>query len=338
MRTRRRPDGSREPQSRRAVSTVIDVGFAMVFISAAIVMLGLFTGVGLQPGDPTAPEDADRTAEMLGSTTITAEYQLDRTLEEAESTAFEDVEYDRSELRRGEHGPAMGLVADAAVANVTFAAGGDAARLSPAAAEYERAVDGAVRELVTGAKHETQVVAVWEPYTGADVRGTARAGPAPPEGVDVNSVTVTVSSGVDEARGDAVDAAADDGDYEAVAEPVAEAFVEAYLPPAASQRALESSGLDRQLTVERYVRMATLLEGTGPDDLREYDDEGETVNLVDRVEGDAETANEQLVEALTAQLADDLEATYEDPETAAEAVSTAEVEVVVRVWNTEDEP
>ena len=232
MRTRRRPDGSREPQSRRAVSTVIDVGFAMVFISAAIVMLGLFTGVGLQPGDPTAPEDADRTAEMLGSTTITAEYQLDRTLEEAESTAFEDVEYDRSELRRGEHGPAMGLVADAAVANVTFAAGGDAARLSPAAAEYERAVDGAVRELVTGAKHETQVVAVWEPYTGADVRGTARAGPAPPEGVDVNSVTVTVSSGVDEARGDAVDAAADDGDYEAVAEPVAEAIVEAYLPPA----------------------------------------------------------------------------------------------------------
>ena len=337
MMSRRRPDGSREPQSRRAVSTVIDVGFAMVFISAAIVMLGLFTGVGLQPGDPTAPEDADRTAEMLGSTTITAEYQLDRTLEEAESTAFEDVEYDRSELRRGEHGPAMGLVADAAVANVTFAAGGDAARLSPAAAEYERAVDGAVRELVTGAKHETQVVAVWEPYTGADVRGTARAGPAPPEGVDVNSVTVTVSSGVDEARGDAVDAAAGGGDYEAVAEPVAEAIVEAYLPPAASQRALESSGLDRQLTVERYVRMATLLEGTDPEDLREYDDEGE-VDLVDRVEGDAETANERLVAALTAQLADDLEATYEDPETAAEAVSTAEVEVVVRVWNTEDEP
>jgi hypothetical protein len=310
----------------------------MVFISAAIVMLGLFTGVGLQPGDPTAPEDADRTAEMLGSTTITAEYQLDRTLEEAESTAFEDVEYDRSELRRGEHGPALGLVADAAVANVTFAAGGDAPRLSPAAAEYERAVDGAVRELVTGAKHETQVVAVWEPYTGADVRGTARAGPAPPEGVDVNSVTVTVSSGIDEARGDAVDAAAGGGDYEAVAEPVAEAIVEAYLPPAASQRALESSGLDRQLTVERYVRMATLLEGTDPDDLREYDDEGETVDLVDRVAGDAETANERLVAALTAQLADDLEATYEDPETAAEAVSTAEVEVVVRVWNTEDEP
>ena len=327
MRTRRRPDGSREPQSRRAVSTVIDVGFAMVFISAAIVMLGLFTGVGLQPGDPTAPEDADRTAEMLGSTTITAEYQLDRTLEEAESTAFEDVEYDRSELRRGEHGPAMGLVADAAVANVTFAAGGDAARLSPAAAEYERAVDGAVRELVTGAKHETQVVAVWEPYTGADVRGTARAGPAPPEGVDVNSVTVTVSSGVDEARGDAVDAAADDGDYEAVAEPVAEAIVEAYLPPAASQRALESSGLDRQLTVERYVRMATLLEGTGPDDLREYDDEGE-VDLVDRVEGDAETANKRLVKALTAQLADDLEATYEDPETTStSAVETASAAV-----------
>jgi hypothetical protein len=336
MRSRRRPDGSREPQSRRAVSTVIDVGFAMVFISAAIVMLGLFTGVGLQPGDPTAPEDADRTAEMLGSTTITAEYQLDKTLEEAESTAFEDVEYDRSELRRGEHGPALGLVADAAVANVTFAAGGDAARLSPAAAEYERAVDGAVRELVTGAKHETQVVAVWAPYTGADVRGTARAGPAPPEGVDVNSVTVTVSSGIDEARGDAVDAAAGGGDYEAVAEPVAEAIVEAYLPPASSQRALESSGLDRQLTVERYVRMATLLEGTHPDDLREYDDEG--VDLVDRVEGDAETANERLVAALTAQLADDLEATYEDPETAAEAVSTAEVEVVVRVWNTEDEP
>jgi hypothetical protein len=307
----------------------------MVFISAAIVMLGLFTGVGLQPGDPTAPEDADRTAEMLGSTTITAEYQLDRTLEEAESTAFEDVEYDRSELRRGEHGPALGLVADAAVANVTFAAGGDAARLSPAAAEYERAVDGAVRELVTGAKHETQVVAVWEPYTGADVRGTARAGPAPPEGVDVNSVTVTVSSGIDEARGDSVDAAAG-GDYEAVAEPVAEAIVEAYLPPASSQRALESSGLDRQLTVERYVRMATLLEGTDPNDLREYDDEG--VDLVDRVEGDAEMANERLVAALTAQLADDLEATYEDPETAAEAVSTAEVEVVVRVWNTEDEP
>lgn len=336
MRSRRRPDGSREPQSRRAVSTVIDVGFAMVFISAAIVMLGLFTGVGLQPGDPTAPEDADRTAEMLGSTTITAEYQLDKTLEEAESTAFEDVEYDRSELRRGEHGPALGLVADAAVANVTFAAGGDAARLSPAAAEYERAVDGAVRELVTGAKHETQVVAVWAPYTGADVRGTARAGPAPPEGVDVNSVTVTVSSGIDEARGDAVDAAAGGGDYEAVAEPVAEAIVEAYLPPASSQRALESSGLDRQLTVERYVRMATLLEGTHPDDLREYDDEG--VDLVDRVEGDAGTANERLVAALTAQLADDLEATYEDPETAAEAVSTAEVEVVVRVWNTEDEP
>jgi hypothetical protein len=308
----------------------------MVFISAAIVMLGLFTGVGLQPGDPTAPEDADRTAEMLGSTTITAEYQLDRTLEEAESTAFEDVEYDRSELRRGEHGPALGLVADAAVANVTFAAGGDAARLSPAAAEYERAVDGAVRELVTGAKHETQVVAIWAPYTGADVRGTARAGPAPPEGVDVNSVTVTVSSGIDEARGDAVDAAAGGGDYEAVAEPVAEAIVEAYLPPAASQRALESSGLDRQLTVERYVRMATLLEGTDPNDLREYDDEG--VDLVDRVEGDAEMANERLVAALTAQLADDLEATYEDPETAAEAVSTAEVEVVVRVWNTEDEP
>ena len=151
-------------------------------------------------------------------------------------------------------------------------------------------------------------------------------------------MTVTVSSGVDEARGDAVDAAADNDSYEAVAEPVAEALVEAYLPPAASQRALESSGLDRQLTVERYVRMATLLEGTGPDDLREYDDEGETVDLVDRVEGDAETANEQLVDALTSQLADDLEATYEDPETAAEAVSTAEVEVVVRVWNTEDEP
>lgn len=305
----------------RGVSTVVDVGLCLLLVSAATLALAASLETAAGPG--SSSDRADRTADTVAATTASVEYSLEPLVAESDTGAFADVdEYDEDELARVSHGSTGGLVADAAVANVRV----DGERLAHAGADFERSLDGAVRGTLAGANDRTQVVALWRPYANASLDGRATVGRTPPPDADVHAATVTVPCDLPAVRADAVAAATrPDGGYDDVAAVVAAAVVEGYFPVAPSQRAVESDGLERATTVNRYRRLATLLPDADPeaDAFRSH---------LDRVGGNASAANAYLIEHLAVVVAADLEGATDSPLEAAHTVSTGNVTLVVRTW------
>lgn len=295
----------------RAVNTVADVSLAIVLVTAAIAL------VAAAPEDAPASHDqaeADQTAEVLSTATLSVPYALDPVV----AATAPDRGYDETELRRASHGTVATLVADAAVASLT---GPDGQRLSPMGEVYEDAIDTRFEARLVGSNFETNVTAIWEPYDGTTLRGTATVGEPVPPTAEYSSVRLTVPSGFESVGSDA----ANESGFESVATRVADTLLEGYQPPLSTKRALESSGLERELAVFRYRQLARLIDGTAPDDRRLRRD----------IDPDAASPT-QLNRYLSIHLADQIEAnlraTYDSAEAAADAVSTGTVTVIVRTW------
>lgn len=308
-------------EAKRGVSTAADATLAIVVIVAALAVLVAFVET---PGGEHEPVEAEYTAATVAGSTTNTTYDVSEAVEalEREDFPFYD-DYSAGELERVTHGPVAAQAADVAVANVEF--GGE--RLSVEATDYERVLDEKLQAVLVHARFDTQVVAVWQPLEGAGVRGTTELGQPPPVDADVSTTTMTVPSGVPEAREEALAAVEDGGEFEAVARSVANATIEGYLPELGSQRALESSGLDYYLTTYRYVRMAAVLAGSDPGN-------GEFEEWLVPFESpvDAGAANAYLSEHLAAELADRVEQRYDSPGEAASAVSTGRVTITIRTW------
>ena len=131
----------------------------------------------------------------------------------------------------------------------------------------------------------------------------------------------------------AIAAVEEPDDFDVVAGIVAQAVVEGYLPKRESQRALEGGGVDRDLTVYRYQRLADALGVEGSDR------EAFETHLT-REGANATAANRLLAGALAAQLAAYLEPASGPPATgphgdaaaAAASITTGSVTVTVRTW------
>lgn len=299
----------------RAVNTVADVSLAVVLVTAAIALVA--AAPGKQP-----PSDerltSERTGEVLSTATIAVPYSLGPVVAETSSAD----RYDDDELHRVSHGSVADLVADAAIADLSVAEG---RTLTPAGRVYETAIEDRFQARLVGSNVETNVTALWKPYEDADIGGSATVGQPVPPAKAYSSTHLTVPSGFGPARADARAAVDHADDYESVGAVLARTLVDGYLPPVASERALEEGGLERDLTVFRYEQMATLVERTAPDDrvLRR--------NLPAE-SADSDRLNGYLATHLAEQIAADLASEYDTAQAAAAAVSTAEVTVIVRTW------
>lgn len=308
--------GPRTRDCDRAVSTTADVALAMVFISAAMVVLAVYLTGGLAGHDP---QTADEAAETVAGSTIAVEYDVDgvRTASTFDETAVEDP----AAYERTRHGSIAGLVADAAVANATLWGDRPSATPDP----YLAAVDGASRSQLVGAETRVFVRAIWRPWEGSDVQGVATAGPRPPRTGDVSSVTVTVSSDLE------VDEAAFRANYtdaDATARLLGEAVVAHHFPRTESQRALQARGARRQFVVHRYRRFADVL-GVG----RQFDPDDHGTPL-HRETADAGRANEILAEAFAgrALARGGVPDRFDDVEDAREWLTAGTVHVTVQTW------
>ncbi|MFC7196643.1 hypothetical protein ACFQL4_21690 [Halosimplex aquaticum] len=163
----------------RGVSTVVDVTFALLLVSASIGVLA----ITLTDDEPAHdPVQADRTAETLAAATKSVNYSVESVNGEPEFTN------DGYDFERSTHGTLTGLLADAAVTNASFPDGGGSTAYAPDSSTYltkvgddfEVAVDGAVRQALTSAGGDAHVVAVWRPYRDSDIEGRVEAGAEPP--------------------------------------------------------------------------------------------------------------------------------------------------------------
>ncbi|MEF8936309.1 MAG: hypothetical protein V5A32_00025 [Halovenus sp.] len=305
----------REQIGERAVNTVVDVSLALLFVGVAVTTL---TTVPLQNEAEYDPHQAEYTAETLGSSTINVTYSAVA----ADSATGDQIDEDTEGLRRETHGSIASLAGGVAVAKGRFDTG---PVLTNTGSAFEKALDERVQTALVESSFETNVTAVWKPFDSASIRGTTAVGQSPPDTGAVSTASMTVPSTVESVREDAIEAVEHGGRYEAIAELLAEAVIEGYLPELESKRALERSGPDRTLTRQRYERMARAIDGADPDD--ESVDENVELHSVD-----TDSVNEYLVDQLTDQFEAELATTFESPGEAAAAVSAGEVTIAVRAW------
>lgn len=326
----------------RGVSTVADVALAVLLVGAAMVLLVGFVDSG---GTDHEPMEAEYTTETVLSTTMNTTYYLEQAIldsSDAEDieTVYEGTDYEKDDLRRVSHGPVVAQLGDIAVTNVEFEDDVfSARRLTRGADEFGQRLDEKLQTRLVDSSFETHITAVWVPFDGGEgwVRGTAELGQTPPRYEDVSSTTLTVSSDIPPARAEALDAVEAPDDFDIVAERVATAVIDGYFPETESQRALEGTGIGRDLVVSRYRNMAAILE---PDPAMLGPEEAFTDHLA-RNTANATRANEILTTALAARLAQVLEPEPEKPPSAqplgnatsaAKRIATGEITVTVRTW------
>lgn len=310
---------------RRAVSTVADVSLGLLLIVAAMGVLVTFAETGQSEHDPI---DTEYTAQTLTASTTNTTYTVSEAVDEHyRDHRTDDNPYDETELTRVSHGPIATQIADVAVANASL--GGH--HLSNEAVGHEAALEEELQTQLVGSRYETSISAVWEPVEGATLRGETVHGQHPPPAADVSTTTLTVSSGVPDAREEALDAVEGDEDYGAVAQAVANATVAGSFPELETQRALEGDGVGSDLTRYRYERVATVLDGN-----RSI---FERTDWLSPSSANAEAANDYLATRLAATLESQLEAehgeTYESASEAARTVSTGTVTITIRTWSHE---
>lgn len=315
----------------RGISTVFDVALAVLLIGASLVLLVGF----VESGPPThEPVETEQTTETLLSSTVNTTYSVWPLLAKAhnvsdEGSVYETTAYDSAALRRVSHGPIAAQLADTAVMNLSLQ--GD--RLPTAAPVFRARLNETVQARLVASSFETHVTAIWQPFEGGEsqIRGTADIGTVPPPGEDVSATTVTVPCDVPAVRETAITAVDRPDQFGVVARIVATAIVEGYVPAVESQRALESSGVARDIVAFRYRNLASALdpaEPVGPHLARES--------------ANATRANQLLIQALTVRLQSVLEPRPAQPPAeqplgnataAAAQITTGEVTVTVRTWD-----
>ena len=286
----------------RAVSTVLDVSLCLLFVAASATTLAGIPSDSFG-GPSTDAATAESVAELVATNTATVSYALGETRDRHVTT----------------HDTLAGLLATAAVADSEVTAESESVAFFPATEEFRRnatrAVARGVRRVPGNQNARVQVVAEWEPYHGAAIRGRVVAGPRPPPNADVHAATFTAPSGFQAARADALSAARRDG-YGGVARVLATALVAGWFP--ANETSLDDA------TVARYRRVAAA-----------YDTSVDGALSVDAAETslDVSQANRNLVRAIAADVEPRLEARFDTPNEAARAVSLSRVRITVRTWS-----
>lgn len=315
-------------RSDRAVSTVLDVAFALLLVSASVLLIGLYLAA---TDDPLEETRADRTAETLSGSTVAVSYDLEAI---TESDRYERPEAVGS-YERTTYGSATGVLADAAVANATI--GDD--RLIRYADSFADSVAASVEGRFTGSNRNVHVVASWRPYEDASIAGEVTAGRRPPPTADTTAATTTASSGTPALESSELAAAyADEEDIDALAEPIARSIVRGYFPPERTQLTLERRGLDRAVATTHYLELADRLD---PEHELERD-----AGPLRRSDARADDANEVLIDGLTELIADDLESGSIGEELDAiggdedelealfeETIAPGDVEITVYTWD-----
>lgn len=312
-------------REQRGLSSVADVSLALVLVVASIGVFVAYMNTEKADHDPTR---AAHTAETLGVSTLNVTYSLEPVLEtdseHVPAVDDDDAPYDAEALERSTHGSTMGHVSRAALVDTRFAPGQGEKPPLAVGEGYAETLEERLLVSLVGANFASNVTAVWEPFEGASIRGTATFGQPIPREAQRSVVRTTVPSELPPAREDALDAVGTGnagGGYGAVAEVVAEATIEGALGD--TQRELETDGVERAVIVSRYLRFADAVEGVSRGDFDGY---------LDRSSADADTLTDILVDGLTAQLVSELAGSFETPQRAAGAVSTGEVTVSITTW------
>jgi hypothetical protein len=302
----------------RAINTVVDVAFALLFVSIAVFVL---SAAQLSSTPEQKRFDTDRTATVLGTATFNVTYSVGPVLSEAIETseALEDDDNEEFREQRIAHETMAGHLKNAALGNL--AVGSE--QIVPTGRYYQSAIDSRLTTQLAGSQFETSVTAHWEPYPGSSLSGRGTVGVEPPPDRDIRTSAMTVPSGVGPTHERAVAAVEAGGEYAAVAEIIASAIINEYLPVVSSKHALERDGSVTILTQYRYERLATLLDGADVIAIREK---------IEQTDAEPAEANEELTAALTATLTTELQNQFDSPEAAARSVSTETVSITVRTW------
>lgn len=274
----------------RAISTILDVTVFLLFVSAAVATLTVAPDPAADPNpDPTAVEDR---AALLAASTA-------------------DLEYTLRASQRSAHGTVASLLARGAVANATI----DGRVLSASHGDYLDGISSVTRQRV-GSANRTQVIVRWEPYRGAPVRGTLRAGPSPPSGRDVTVGTISVPAPVPPGS-DVGGEIPTDGSFHDVASVAARATADAVLP---AGHAMVPSGRTSPASTVSSARMETLAEATG------VSVEGPLAR------GNISAARERVIAGLRERFERDMRERFETPADATDALSAKTVRITVRRW------
>ncbi len=307
---------------RRGLSSVADVSLALVLVLAGVTALVTVVDTGRTDHDPSR---SAHTAETLGASTFDVSYSLAPILvddsEHVPAVGAESAPYDSADFDRSTHGSATGHVARAALSKARFPGGQEPVYPLAVGAGYERMLGQRLLVSLVGSSFATNVTAIWEPFDGATVRGVASFGQPIPRETERSVVRTTVSSELPSARTAAVDAATASNGYAAVAAVVADAIVNGSI--GGTQRELETTGVERAVTVSRFLRFADGVDGL---DRRSLGD------ALGRSSADADAMTRLLSDTLATQLRTELHSTFETPGEAARAVSTGEVTVAVTTW------
>lgn len=275
----------------RAVSSVLDVSVFLLLVSVAILTLTV-------PAATPAVGTADETAEVLATTTANATYTL----------AAGGTHADTAE--RTVAGTHAALLGRAAVSNLTL----DETRLAPTAEDFRETAANATTDVLAWSPRRTGVVANWEPYPDAPVRGRVAVGSQPPPGVDVSTATVRVPVPVADVRAEAK-RASDEG-YRAIASLVASATLETSLPDPQT-----STPGGRTVAGAVYRKRLQAYGGAlDVSDTRQMDYD------------DTEAVRAAIRRRLTDRLAADMRNRYDTPAAAAADLRTGWARIVVREW------
>jgi hypothetical protein len=308
----------------RAISTVADVSLALLVMAVAmsVILVG--------PESTDSPHDektADRGAELLATSTGNTTYSLEPVLRTAredpevrEIQPMADSERDELDVNRHSHGTMAEQIATIAILNGRI----DGEPFINADTDFERTLDERLRSMFGNAGMKANVTTVWRLYEGASVRGTGTFGNAPPPNRNVSATTLQVPSGFKPIDTPRPSAGNGTPDFDAVGRRLAASVVHSLLPAQQSQRALESKGPDRLLTLYRYVELARIATD-GSDILAQRD--------LQRTSADASAANEALIHELADVLATEhLAEDFDNPSNAVRALEPETVTITIRTW------
>ena len=277
----------------RGSSTALDTVLFVILVGIAVATL-----LGAAPGESDGAERvADETADVLATSTAEVSYaRWGRVAVDGDGS----VDVDRR---------ASGTYAELLAAGVVATAlPGGTTDLDDAAANASR------RALPTG-DASVQVRATWEPHPGSDLGRTLTVGERPPRDADLSVARLTVPSGMPNAS---ARLGSDAASFRYVAAVVAKHVVAGMFPPDRMRAAMASEGPDRAVAASRY-RGARDRYGARVEEPLEN--------------GDVETANARVAEALQRDIHRELAREFDSPGEAARAVSVDRVRIVVRAWS-----
>jgi len=277
----------------RGSSTALDTVLFVVLVGVAVATL-----LGAAPGESDGAERvASETADVLATSTTEVAYARWGRVQVDDGGS---VTVDRR---------ASGTHAEILAAGVVATAlPGDTTELDDAAAN-------ATHRALPAGDANVQIRATWEPHPGSDLGRTLTVGEEPPRDTDLSVARLTVPSGMPNAS---ARLGSDAASFRRLAAVVAKHVVEGMFPPERMRAAMASEGPDRAVAASRY-RGAQDTYGAEVEKPLE--------------DGDVETANARVAEALRRDIQRDMIREFDSPGEAARAVSVDRVRIVVRAWS-----